>query len=213
MFALVSFAMRMNSKRSSGTKSNPAEAGTGTSDTIPPRLLDPAVAGIKLTHCDRVRIEVANRWPKDVDVTLLYLDSEGGIGRVGEGDQPRVKAGTAFFPQEYQVKIVTWCDAKTWGLCKNFKTAGYQPIGAEGLLVIITEAGATDHTYYYLAQERLAKAVERRGRAERAGVPLEELLIDAGLHPGRARGIVDRAVPGAIKLFSWDVVPPAELGP
>jgi Caspase domain len=183
-------------------------------DTIPPRPLElGSLAGIKLTHCDRVRIEVANRWPKAVDVTLLYLDSEGGIGAVGKDNQPRVKAGTAFFPQKYQVKIVTWCNAKIWGLCKDFKTTGYQPIGAEGLLVIITEAGATDHTYYYLAQERLAKAVERRGRAERAGVPLEELLIDAGLHPGQARGIVDKAVPGAIKLFSWDVVPPAELGP
>jgi hypothetical protein len=183
-------------------------------DSIFSRPLEPGSAsGIKLTHCDRIGIEVVNRWPKPVDVTLLYLDSEGGIGALGEGDQPRVEAGTAHFPQKFQpVRIVTWCDAKAWSLCKNVKTAGFQPIGIERLLVIIIEATATKHTYYYLAQDRLSKAVEKRGQAERAGVPLEELLIDAGLYPGQARGIVDKNAPGTIKLFSWDVVPPAELG-
>ena len=175
--------------------------------TTSPKPLEPGLTGgVKLTHCDRVKIEVANRWPKAIDVTLLYLDSEGGIGAL-EGDDPRVNAGKAFFPREFQpVRIVTWCDAKVWSLCKNFKTSGFQPIGWERLLVIIEEAGATKHTYYYLAQGR-----EGSPKPERSGAPLEELLIDAGLYPEKGRGVVYKAVPATIKLFSWDVVPPAEL--
>jgi len=201
-------------KSVTSNEKQPCKSWDRNPETIPSRPIEPSSAsGIKLTHCDRVGIEVINRWPKPVDVTLLYLDSEGGIGAWGEGDQPRVEAGTAFFPQKFQpVRIVTWCDAKAWSLCKGFKTAGYQPIGTERLMAIITEAGATKHTYYYLAQEHLSKAVERRERAERAGVPLEELLLDAGLYPGQARGTVDKEAPGTIKLFSWDVVPPGELG-
>ena len=180
-------------------------------DAIPSRLLDPDTMGnITLTQCDRVKVELVNRWPKPVDVTLLYLDSEGGIGEV---DETRVDAGMAYRPHKVKpVQIVTWCDAKVWGLCKSFKTAGDQPIGAERLLVIIREARATKHTYYYLTQERLSKAVEIRDKVKRAGgVPLEELLMDAGLYPRQARSIVDTAAPGTIKLYTWDVVPPAEL--
>jgi hypothetical protein len=168
-------------------------------------------SGIKLTHCDRVSIEIVNRWSNDVDVTLLYLDSEGGIGPLGLGDQPRIKAGGAHFPQKFQpVKIVTWCDRKVWSLCKSFKTSGFQPTGIERLIVIITEAAATEHTFYYLVQDRLSKAIERRTAAERAGIPLED-LINAVLYPAGTRGTVDKATPGTIKLFSWEVVPPGVL--
>jgi hypothetical protein len=202
-------------KEVSRNEKQPCKSWDQDLDTIASRPLElGAVSGIKLTHCDRVGIEVVNRWPKAVDVTLLYLDSEGGIGALGAGDQPRVQAGTAHFPQKFQpVRIVTWCDARVWNLCKNFKTDGFQPIGIERLIGIIAEGGTTPHSYYYLAQERLAKAVEERVAVSsaRAGLPLEDLLVEAGLHPGQARGSVDRAVPGTIKLFSWNVVPPAEL--
>ena len=191
----------------------PCRSWEKSADAIPSSPIEPGSASsIKLTHCDRVGIEILNRWTKPVDVTLLYLDSEGGIGALGLGDEPRVAASQAHFPQKFQpVRIVTWCDAKLWSVCESFKTSGYQPIGTERLIVIITEAGATKHTYYYLAQDRLSKAIERRATGERAGVPLEDLLIDAGLYPRRARGSVDKSTPGTIKLFSWDVVPPAEL--
>ena len=169
-------------------------------------------SGTRLTHCDRVTIEITNNWPKAVDVTLLYLDSQGGISHLSEGNQPRVQPATAekpFVAQFAPVEIVTWCDA-SWDECHGL--SGYQPVGTERLLAIITEAVETKHTFSYLAQDRLSQAVARRRTLERAGVPLEELLIDAGLYPGQERSPVDKETPGTIKVFTWDVIPPAEAG-
>jgi Caspase domain len=167
-------------------------------------------SGIRLTHCDRVTVEITNNWPKAVDVTLLYLDSQGGISHLSEGDQPRVQPATPqhpFVAQFAPVEIVTWCDM-SWDECHGL--SGYQPVGTEQLLAIITEAAGTKHTFSYLAQGRLSQAVAKRRTLERAGVPLEELLIDAGLLPSKERGPVDKETPGTIKIFTWDVIPPAE---
>jgi hypothetical protein len=120
-----------------GDEKKPCRTWEKSADAIPSRPIEPGSAsGIKLTHCDRVDIEIVNRWSKDVEVTLLYLDSEGGIGALGLGDEPRVKASQAHFPQKFHpVRIVTWCDAKLWSVCENFKMSGYQPIGTERLIV------------------------------------------------------------------------------
>jgi hypothetical protein len=173
-------------------------------------LFTDSMSAALLTHCDRVTIEITNNWTKPVDVTLLYLDSQGGISHLSEGDQPRVPPATAenpFVAQFAPVEVVTWCDA-SWDECHGL--SGYQPVGTERLLAIITEAVGAKHTFSYLAQDRLSQALARRQTLERSGVPLEELLADAGLYPAQPRGEVEKMMLGTIKVFSWNVVPPAE---
>jgi hypothetical protein len=172
---------------------------------------------IRLTHCDRVAVEIFNRWAKPVDITLLYVDSEGGIGPL-DVDQPRIAANQAQWPHQYQpIRIVTWCDAKVWEACKGRPSREYEATGIEYLIVIVAEADAASEerrTFYYLAQPSLEKAEEKsRMLAVRGGAfdQFEDLLRSAALVPEQSRGNVSRVGDATIKLFQWEVVPPAEL--
>jgi len=109
-------------------------------------------------------------------------------------------------PQFAPVKIVTWCDASL-DTCNGLN--GLQPVGSERLLAVVTEATNTEHSYGYLAQKGLSQAVETRQTMARPGVPLEELLIEAGLHPLMERGELEHGT-ATIKVFDWNVVPPAQ---
>lgn len=173
--------------------------------------------GIRLTHCDRVAIEITNRWPKPVDITLLYADSEGGIHQAST-DQPRIPPKVAHRPREYQpIRIVTWCDAKVWAICKGLPPREFEPTGMEYLMVIVAEADAASEerrTFYYLAQPSLEKAKEesRMAAARRGGFDqFEDLLRSAALVSDRTRGLVSRVGDATIEMFQWEVVPPAEL--
>jgi metacaspase-1 len=180
---------------------------------------DPIVSGrgpgIRLTHCDRVSIEIINKWPKPVDGTLLYRDSEGGIG-VLPPDGLRIPANQAYWPQKLEpIRIITWCDPKQWTLCYGRAPREYEPTGTERLMVIIAEAEASQdiRTFDYLAQPTLDKAKETSSKPGRRGAfdRFDDLLRNAALIPKGTRGNVDRTGDVTIKLFQWEVVPPREL--
>lgn len=196
------------------------------------------VFGTAITHCDRIIVEITNRFEKDVDVTLLYLDNRGSIGRlVDERREARIRRMSVGVPPEptvFDVKIVTWCPTGKWDVCleakanaekqKGKETAGtnhtlYAPIGIERLAVIVAEAAGPERTYYFLTQEGLDLAPERRSDAvarsaggTRAGTDKFNSLLREAAMEGEAR---TRSVsPGGdatMKVFQWKVVPPAKL--
>jgi hypothetical protein len=173
---------------------------------IPARTLS-VVQDIRLTHCDRVMIEIVNRWTKPIDATLLYLASDGTIGLVGVSDP--IPANHAHFADQFSFSIVTWCDVRAWNKCADLPT-GYQSIGTEWLLVILAEAEGGRRTFEYLTQKGLDKAPI--DQAVRGGDKFDSLLRNAALFPSETRGSVELAGDAAIKLFQWEVVPPGELG-
>jgi hypothetical protein len=163
-------------------------------------------AGTRLTHCDRVTIEIVSRWSKSVDVTLLYLDSEGGISPAGTA---RIPATRAHFSQQFQpIHIITWCDRRVWKRCPKDKDS--EPIGTEWLLVIIAEAEGDARTFDYLAQPGLARVPEER-LAKRGADRFAALMQNAALSPEQTRSAIDNAGDATIKVYQWEVIPPGEF--
>lgn len=156
-------------------------------------------AGNQLTHCDRIKIEILSRWSKSVDVTLLYLDSEGGISLAGMAHIP---ANRAHFSQKFQpINIVTWCGASK--RCS-------ETIGTEWLLVIVAEAEGESRWFDYLAQPGLARGPgERIVKRDYDG--FATLMQNAALSPGLTRSAIDTAGDATIKIYQWEVVPPGEF--
>jgi hypothetical protein len=71
-------------RRLAGNEKQSCKSWIYSPEVVGKKVITPGkAAGRQLTHCDRVTIEIVNRWPKSVDVTLLYLDSEGGISDAG----------------------------------------------------------------------------------------------------------------------------------
>ena len=90
----------------------------------------------------------------------------------------------------------------------------YASVGPESLMVIIAEAGPIRRTYHYLEQQSLGDArveLERKTRRGRAA-PFDALIRAAGLVPGRTRsGNLKAGGDATIRVFRWEVVPPAQL--
>ena len=165
-------------------------------------------AKLKLTHCDEVEVKVINRSDRDVDVTLLYLDANYGILYQNDEDDTRVPAGTAYDPKVFRppVKLVTWLKGEDG-------RGHYASVGPESLMIIIAEAGPVRRSYGYLEQESLGDARAEMENKTRGGMsPFDALIREAGLGTGRTRGGgLDAAGDATIKVFRWEVVPPAQL--
>jgi hypothetical protein len=182
-------------------------------DVVGKKMIAPEGAGSRLTHCDRVTIDIVNRWPKSVDVTLLYLDSEGGINDAGTA---RIPANRAHFSQQFNpIQVITWCNAKIWDACRDQppRDKDYWPIGTERLLIIIAEAEGEARTFQYLAQPGLNRAPAEKSRARNVdrSDAFDALMQDAALSPGKARASFDKAGDATIKIYQWEVIPPGEF--
>ena len=176
------------------------------------------VFGDRLTHCDRLIVEVSNESDKDIDVTLLYLDSLGAIGAVSEKEGSRIARSDPTKvqpPQRFPIKIVTWCPSGKFDDClkqaRDGKTsANYAPVGIERLAVIIAEANSSvPRVYSNLAQSGLNQVRTRSARGDLDA--FDDLLSQAAL-PGHVRTrSVNRGGDAGVKIFQWEVVPPDEL--
>jgi hypothetical protein len=170
---------------------------------------------ILLTHCDLIFVEITNHWPKDIDVTLLYFDAEGGIGQLPVGGEVRIPANQAHFPHRFPpIKILTWCDAKVWKVCEAAGGREFMPVGTEHLMVIIAEVDKDQQdrrTFEYLAQPPLVRAKELTNNARNEADSFDELLRSAGLIRPQIRGEIDRTGDATIKLITWTVRPPGQM--
>ncbi len=171
-----------------------------------------AVIDDRLTHCDQILVTVANRSGKDVDVTLLYLDSDAGIGAVGKSAEGRIGKDDKS-ARIFGIQLVTWCGSGQWRECREQEgrqppKPAYAPVGTERLAVVVAESSGPERTYYALTQEGLGTT---RSAARSSENRFDKLLEDAGIPGGlRTRGI-DRGGDATIRIFQWEVVPPGEL--
>jgi Caspase domain len=181
-----------------------------------PRIRLPAdgTAPITLTHCDRVQLEITNRWHRPIDVTLLYMDAEAGIGRLPKDGEVRINPGEAHLARRFApVGIWTWCDPVISKDCPS-KTANFQPLGNERLIVIIADVEPNQEmrTFQYLEQPSLESARRApKPPATRGTDSLDRLLRQAGLGGPSTRGDVDTAGDATIRTIPWTVVPPSQL--
>jgi len=76
-----------------------------------------------LLHCDALKIELRNRGPTPIDVTVLYLDSALGILSTRKGASIRIEAGG---------RRDDWLQVTTWDEDKGLP----QPGGREQVLII-----------------------------------------------------------------------------
>ena len=168
-----------------------------------------AGARIRLTHCDRIALTIRNAWDKPVDVTLLYLDSQGGIS--AQGRQVRLPARSADGTPYGPIIIVTWCPDGQWPKCLAAPAKSFGPVGTERLVVIITEANGPQRDFYHLAGPGLAIAPDRTANRDIGGSKFASLMRD-GLEAGTLeRSGVERTGASTIKVFAWEVVPPGQL--
>lgn len=178
--------------------------------------MDPATAArTRLTHCDQVSISIRNGWDRDVDVTLLYLDNTGAIVAVGDNKLVRLRAKSEQAQPYDPIAIVTWCPTGLWSECEAQRRHGvtsFGPVGVERLAIVVTEAkGAEQNNYYYLAQEGLSRAPDPSKTRDARSDDFSTLMRQ-GLAEGTLRSAnVERSVPGTIKLFTWEVVPPDQM--
>jgi Caspase domain len=178
--------------------------------------LEASAAGRNLlTQCDSVTVQVVNRWHKDIDVTLLYLDSEGGVGAQNYEDKALVPAGQAAKPTVFTppVRVVTWCNPAE-AACERYRPEGYAPVGIERLVVIAAERESTPRTFHYLDQPGLDKAREELSTRKGMRGPedsFDELMRAAALAPDQTRGMLQDKGDVAVKVYQWEVVPPAKL--
>lgn len=192
------------------TEEQECQDDTSASDKIEAEFTIAEASKLTLTHCDQIEVQVTNRWPNDIDVTLLYLDSNYGIHAVNyDVDDSRVAADTEYDPKVFRPPITL----ATWLKDENGQ-GHYASIGIERLLVIIAEAGSVRRTFHYLEQASLQDAQQAaRLAATRAGAEsqFDALVRQAGLTAQSTRGALDSTGDATMKVFQWQVLPPAQL--
>lgn len=205
--------VRANEGQKCTTWNEPDDAASRT------KLVIDGTRPIWLTHCDQVLLEITNRWKRDIDVTVLYMDAEAGIGRLLSGGEVRIAAGEAHRPHKFApLGILTWCDATQWSLCQN-RARIYQPTGNERLMVIIAEVATKEEarTFQYLAQPSFDNARQYaaapRAHVRGDGDAFDDLMREAALALASPRGEVNPAGDATIKVISWTVLPPDRFKP
>ena len=165
----------------------------------------------RISHCDRLQVAVTNGSGKDIDVTLLYLDSEAGIGPLARRNEARISK------DDRSARVLRH---RHRHLVRHRQVAGVRSGGtprspATGLCADRQRAPRSHHCRGLRRRRahvlRVVQEGHSRTRSAARSGRFDKLLEDAGL-PGelRSRG-VERGGDAAIRIFQWEVVPPAEL--